>query len=94
MASEHTLKRFDEELERLNATINEMGGLTESQFARALEAVRDRNTDAAEQVIAEDARNRVLTVPGINQARVDIVWDPPWTQAMISEDGKMQLGLI
>jgi phosphate transport system protein len=56
MAGEHTLKRFDEELERLNATINEMGGLTESQFARALEAVRDRNTAAAEQVIAEDAR--------------------------------------
>ena len=38
MASEHTLKRFDEELERLNATINEMGGLTESQFAKALAA--------------------------------------------------------
>jgi metal-sulfur cluster biosynthetic enzyme len=45
-------------------------------------------------VIAEDARNRVLNVPGINEARVDIVWDPPWTQSMISEDGKMQLGLI
>ncbi len=45
-------------------------------------------------VIAEDARNRVLAVPGVNQARVDIVWDPPWTQSMISEDGKMQLGLI
>jgi probable FeS assembly SUF system protein SufT len=45
-------------------------------------------------VIAEDARNRVLAVPGVNEARVDIVWDPPWTQTMISEDGKMQLGLI
>lgn len=45
-------------------------------------------------VIAEDARNRVLNVPGVNEARVDIVWDPPWTQSMISEDGKMQLGLI
>jgi len=45
-------------------------------------------------VIAEDARNRVLSVPGINQAQVSIVWDPPWTQTMISEDGKMQLGLI
>lgn len=45
-------------------------------------------------VIAEDARNRVLTVPGVNQAKVSIVWDPPWTQTMISEDGKMQLGLI
>ncbi len=56
MVGEHTLKRFDEELERLNATINEMGGLTESQFAKALAAVRDRDTGSAEQVIAEDAR--------------------------------------
>jgi phosphate transport system protein len=56
MAGEHTLKRFDEELEKLNATINEMGGLTESQFAKALEAMRERNTGAAEQVIADDAR--------------------------------------
>jgi probable FeS assembly SUF system protein SufT len=45
-------------------------------------------------VIAEDARNRILTVPGVNRAQVSIVWDPPWTQSMISEDGKMQLGLI
>jgi phosphate transport system protein len=56
MVGEHTLKRFDEELERLNATINEMGGLTESQFAKALAAVRDRDTGGAEQVIAEDVR--------------------------------------
>jgi phosphate transport system protein len=56
MASEHTLKRFDEELERLNATINEMGGLTESQFAKALTAVRDMDTSTAEEVIVADAR--------------------------------------
>ena len=56
MASDHILKRFDEELERLNATINEMGGLTESQFAKALAAVRDGDTQAAEEVIADDAK--------------------------------------
>ena len=56
MASEHTLKRFDEELERLNATINEMGGLTESQFAKALTAVREMDTTIAEEVIVADAR--------------------------------------
>jgi phosphate transport system protein len=56
MVSDHILKRFDEELERLNATINEMGGLTESQFAKALTAVRDRDTATAEEVIADDLR--------------------------------------
>jgi len=62
MASDHILKRFDEELERLNSTINEMGGLTESQFAKALAAVRDRDTAAAEEVIADDARVDALDV--------------------------------
>jgi phosphate transport system protein len=56
MANEHLIKRFDTELERLNATINEMGGLTESQFSQALTAVRERDTAIAEQVIADDAR--------------------------------------
>ena len=56
MASEHTIKRFDEELERLNATINEMGGLTESQLSKSLDAMRERDTALAEQVIADDSR--------------------------------------
>lgn len=45
-------------------------------------------------VIAEDAKNRLEGVPGVSHAQVDIVWDPPWNQDMISEEGKMQLGLI
>ncbi|MBC2593075.1 putative Fe-S cluster assembly protein SufT [Ruficoccus amylovorans] len=44
--------------------------------------------------IAEDARIRCETVPGVSEAQVDIVWDPPWNQDMISEEGKMELGLI
>jgi phosphate transport system protein len=62
MASDHILKRFDQELERLNATINEMGGLTESQFAKALTAVRESDTAVAEEVIADDARVDALDV--------------------------------
>lgn len=45
-------------------------------------------------VIAEDVRNRALSVPGVHEARVEIVWEPPWTQDMITEEGKMELGLI
>lgn len=44
--------------------------------------------------IAEDAKQKLLTVPGVGDASVEIVWDPPWSQDMISEEGKMQLGLI
>ena len=44
--------------------------------------------------IAEDARQKILAVPGIETVNVEIVWDPPWTQDMISETGKMELGLM
>ena len=45
-------------------------------------------------VIAEDVKDKVLELPGIDDAEVEIVWDPPWTQDMMSEEGKMELGLI
>lgn len=44
--------------------------------------------------IAAEAKSKVLGVPGVGDAEVDLVWDPPWNQAMISEAGKMKLGLI
>ena len=44
--------------------------------------------------IAEDAKSKILLVPGVSTADVRITWDPPWNQSMISEEGKMKLGLI
>jgi probable FeS assembly SUF system protein SufT len=44
--------------------------------------------------IAADARSRILGIPNVADANVELVWDPPWNQGMISEVGKMQLGLI
>jgi probable FeS assembly SUF system protein SufT len=44
--------------------------------------------------IAEDAKTKILLVPGVAAADVRITWDPPWNQSMISEEGKMKLGLV
>lgn len=44
--------------------------------------------------IAQDAKYKLESVPGVREATVNIVWDPPWNQDMISEQGKMELGLI
>src|SRR5258708_14025978 len=44
--------------------------------------------------IAQDARLKILAIPGVDEASVELVWDPPWSQEMISEAGKMKLGLI
>jgi probable FeS assembly SUF system protein SufT len=44
--------------------------------------------------IAAEARMRIESIPGVEEANVELVWDPPWDQSMISEAGKMKLGLI
>lgn len=44
--------------------------------------------------IAADARQKVLILDGVDEAEVDLVWDPPWNQSMISEAGRMKLGLV
>lgn len=44
-------------------------------------------------VIAEDAKQNIESLDGVSAARVDIVWDPPWTPHMISEEGREKLGL-
>ena len=43
--------------------------------------------------IAADARHKILSIPGVKEAQVDIVWDPPWTPQMISPGGRERLGM-
>ena len=45
-------------------------------------------------VIAADAQSRVMTLDGVDDAKVDIVWDPAWNQDMMSEEGRMKLGMV
>src|SRR4051812_46009261 len=44
--------------------------------------------------IAADAQARVMTIEDMDDAAVELVWDPPWNQSMISEEGKMKLGMV
>ena len=44
-------------------------------------------------MIAEDARAKIAALPGVESAKVHIVWDPAWTPQMISDDGRKALGL-
>ena len=44
-------------------------------------------------VIAGDAQQKFLALPGVAEAVVEIVWDPPWHHSMISEQGRKVLGL-
>ena len=44
-------------------------------------------------VIASDAQQKLLCLPGVEDAAVEIVWDPPWHQSMITAAGRRVLGL-
>jgi probable FeS assembly SUF system protein SufT len=44
--------------------------------------------------IAHDAQSKILSIDGVDEADVQLVWDPPWNQEMISEAGRMKLGMI
>lgn len=46
------------------------------------------------EFIAEDARSKLQTIPGVERVDVDLVWDPPWSREMISEAARLQMGLI
>ncbi len=56
MVSEHIIKSYDQELQRLDNIIAEMGGMAESQLAAAIEAVAKRDSELAARVVKSDAR--------------------------------------
>jgi probable FeS assembly SUF system protein SufT len=43
--------------------------------------------------IAYDAKQKIMTLPGVSEADVELVWDPPWNPQMISPEGRERLGL-
>ena len=39
-------------------------------------------------------KGAVTAVDGVNDAEVELVWDPPWNQEMMSEAAKLELGIF
>ena len=46
------------------------------------------------RAIAADAQTKLSHLPGVKQANVEIVWNPPWNRDMISPEGKKRLGIL
>jgi len=45
-------------------------------------------------VIAADARNKILGAPQISKVHTEIVFDPPWSREMLSDEAKLELGMF
>jgi probable FeS assembly SUF system protein SufT len=43
-------------------------------------------------VLKEDVRRKVQSVPGVREVQVEVVWDPPWDASRMSDAARLQLG--
>ena len=45
-------------------------------------------------VLQQDVENKVSAIPGVKEAGVFLVWDPPWSRDMLSEAARLELGMM
>jgi len=43
--------------------------------------------------LVNDVKTKVEAMPDVKECTVELVWDPPWNLSMVSEEGKIQLGM-
>jgi len=48
----------------------------------------------AAQSLPVEVRDKARSVAGVTDAKVEIVWDPPWTKDRMSDAAKLELGLL
>ena len=48
----------------------------------------------AAQSLPIEVRDKARSVPGVSEAKVEIVWDPPWTRDNMSDIAKLELGML
>lgn len=46
------------------------------------------------EALRQDARAKIERLPGIKKVNVELIWNPPWNQSMMSEAAKLQLGMM
>jgi len=46
------------------------------------------------EVLVEDVKDKVQRIPTVQQARVELTFDPPWNQSMMSEAARLQTGMF
>ncbi len=45
-------------------------------------------------ILPEEVAEKARAVPGVTDAKVELVWDPPWTPDRMSEAARLELGMF
>lgn len=46
------------------------------------------------EILVQDAREKIAIIPTVSEVHVELVFDPPWNQSMMSDEAKLQTGLM
>ena len=46
------------------------------------------------EILAQDVREKIEVIPTVDRAEVELVFDPPWNQSMMSEEARLEAGLL
>jgi probable FeS assembly SUF system protein SufT len=46
------------------------------------------------EVLVADAQEKIAVIPTVSDVRVELVFDPPWNQTMMSDEARLQTGLM
>ncbi len=46
------------------------------------------------ETLPPEVEQKVASVPGVNGAKVEITWDPPWDKSMMSQEAMLELGFL
>ena len=88
------INRNDEfQCDSVEEEITEPDGVNEENDAKILMTLTSPNCPVAETLPVE-VEDKVKSLKEINNAEVEITFDPTWTQDMMSEEAKLELGML
>ena len=86
---------FDPEIP---VNIYELGLIYKAEVTESFNAIVQMTLTTPACPVAEslpgEVKQRIVGIEGINEVFVDLVWDPPWNMEMMSDEAKLQLGML
>lgn len=67
--------------------------VNEDYAVKVLMTLTTPNCPVAESLPLE-VENKIKSIPSVTDAEVEITFDPPWTQELMSEEAKLELGML
>jgi len=86
---------FDPEIP---VNIYELGLIYKTEVTESFNAIVQMTLTTPACPVAEslpgEVKQRIKGIDGINEVFVDLVWEPPWNMEMMSDEAKLQLGML